>query len=227
MQSLQPFLRTAVFEAMQQQIDLATIKSWERFYRSNFINCLTGFKSVSLIGTVNTNGLPNLAVFSSIVHLGSDPALVGYINRPLAAAHHTIENIKNTGVYTINHIDPSFVQQAHQTSAKYEEGISEFEQVNLLPEFKAGIIAPFVAASHIKYALRLEEIVPITHNNTFLVIGSVTTILIDPVLVQADGFLALEQAGSLASLGADGYYKPERLVRLSYAKPGGPAVEIQ
>ena len=193
---------------MQQHIDVTTINTWERFYRANFINSLTGFKSVSLIGTVNAQGLPNLAVFSSIVHLGSDPALVGYINRPLAAAHHTIENIEATGVYTINHIHPSFVQQAHQTSAKYEAGVNEFEEVQLVPEFKAGIIAPFVTESKIKYALQLEEIVPIKHNNTFLVIGSITSILIDPSLVQQDGFLALEQAGTLASLGADAIISP-------------------
>ncbi len=214
------------FFCMQQHIDVSTVKTWERFYRANFINSLTGFKSVSLIGTVNAQGLPNLAVFSSIVHLGSDPALVGYINRPLAAAHHTIENIEATGVYTINHIHPSFVQQAHQTSAKYEAGVNEFEAVQLEPEFKDGIIAPFVAESKIKYALQLEEIVPIKHNNTFLVIGSITSILIDPSLVQQDGFLALEQAGTLASLGADAYYKPEPLVRLAYAKPGKPVTEI-
>ena len=205
---------------MQQLINKATIKSWERFYRSNFINSLTGFKSVSLIGTADKNGLPNLAVFSSIVHLGSDPALVGFINRPLAAAHHTLENIEATGVYTINHIHPSFVQQAHQTSAKYDTGVNEFETVGLAAEFKGGITAPFVTDSQVKYALRLEEIIPIKQNNTFLVVGSVTLILIDDALVQEDGFLALENAGTLSSLGADAYYKPERLVRLSYAKPG-------
>lgn len=211
---------------MQQHINLDTIKSWERFYRSNFINSLTGFKSVSLIGTANINGLPNLAVFSSIVHLGSDPALVGFINRPLAAAHHTIENIQATGVYTINHIHPAFVQQAHQTSAKYETGVNEFEAVNLAAVYKDGIAAPFVAESNIKYALQLQEIIPIKHNNTFLVIGSVTTILIDPSLIQPDGFLALENAASLASLGADAYYKAAPLVRLSYAKPGKQTEKI-
>jgi flavin reductase (DIM6/NTAB) family NADH-FMN oxidoreductase RutF len=211
---------------MQQHIDSAAIQKWERFYRSNFINSLTGFKSVSLIGTVDTHGLPNLAIFSSIIHMGSNPALVGYINRPLAAAHHTMENIKTTGVYTINHIHASFIQKAHQTSAKYQTGVNEFEAVELAAEYKEGIIAPFVAASNIKYALQLEEIVPIKHNNTFLVIGTVTDILIDPSLIQQDGFLSLENAGSLASLGADAYYQPAPLIRLSYAKPGKKVEEI-
>jgi flavin reductase (DIM6/NTAB) family NADH-FMN oxidoreductase RutF len=110
-----------------QGINISTIKTWERFYRANFINSLTGFKSVSLIGSINTQGQPNLAIFSSIVHLGADPALVGFINRPLAAAPHTIGNIQATKSYTINHVHAGIIQQAHQTSAKYA-----IEQLGLL-----------------------------------------------------------------------------------------------
>jgi hypothetical protein len=117
----------------------SNIESWERFYRANFINSLTGFKSANLIGTVNELGQTNLGIFSSIVHIGSNPPLVGYINRPVKAAPHTLANIEATGVYTINHIHPSFVQQAHQTSAKYETGISEFGEVGLTPEFQENI----------------------------------------------------------------------------------------
>ena len=96
-----------------QQFTPAEWQSWERFYRANFINSLTGFKSASLIGTINAQGVPNLGMFSSMVHIGSDPALIGYINRPLAAAPHTLANIKSNGFYTVNHIHPSFVDKAH------------------------------------------------------------------------------------------------------------------
>ncbi|NCU05821.1 MAG: flavin oxidoreductase, partial [Chitinophagaceae bacterium] len=51
---------------------LSTIQRWERFYRGNFINSLSGFKSASLIATVNKEGSSNLAIFSNIVHLGAD-----------------------------------------------------------------------------------------------------------------------------------------------------------
>jgi hypothetical protein len=89
-------------------ISSSTIETWERFYRANFINSLTGFKSVSLIGTFNQRGQTNLAIFSSVVHLGYDPAPIGFINRPIQAAPHTLANIQATGMYTINHIHPSF-----------------------------------------------------------------------------------------------------------------------
>lgn len=202
-----------------QHFSLTDIKSWERFYRANLINCITGFKSVSLIATVNADGQPNLAVFSSIVHLGSDPALVGYINRPRSAAPHTLSNIESTGIYTINHIHPSFIDKAHASSAKYEAAINEFEITELTPVYRQNIAVPFVQESNIQYALKLVEVLPIKHNNTFLVIGAITDIFIEATTIQQDGFLAIEKAGSVASLGADGYYTTERLARFDYAKP--------
>ena len=199
---------------------ISNIESWERFYRANFINSLTGFKSVNLIGTVNKLGQTNLGIFSSIVHIGSNPPLVGYINRPVKAAPHTLANIKVTGVYTINHVHPSFVQQAHQTSAKYEAGISEFAEVGLTPEFQENIPAPFVKESSIKYALSLQQIIPIELNDTFLVIGKIISIHMDNDIISEDGFLHLDKAASICSNGIDGYYTTELIERYSYAKPG-------
>lgn len=199
---------------------ISDIESWERFYRANFINCLTGFKSINLIGTVSEQGQTNLGIFSSIVHIGSNPPLIGYINRPLKTALHTLANIKATGVYTINHIHPSFLQKAHQTSASYEAGISEFEEVGLTPEFQENIVAPFVNESRVKYALSLQEIIPIQLNDTFLVIGKVIYIKIEEDIVSEDGFLHLDKANSICSNGLDGYYTTELIARYQYAKPG-------
>ena len=142
-----------------QQFTSAEWQSWERFYRANFINSLTGFKSASLIGTMNAQGVPNLGMFSSMVHIGSDPALIGYINRPVAAAPHTLANIKANGFYTVNHIHPNFLAQAHQTSAKYPDEVNEFAEVGLTEEYIAGVQVPFVKESHIKYLVSLKEII--------------------------------------------------------------------
>jgi flavin reductase (DIM6/NTAB) family NADH-FMN oxidoreductase RutF len=196
------------------------IKGWDRFYRSNFINSLSGFKSASLIATVNLQGIPNLAIFSNIVHIGADPALIGFINRPREAAPHTLSNIESTSVYTINHIHHSLIEKAHQTSAKYPEAENEFEKVGLTAEWKENTKAPFVLESKIKYALDLVEIIPIQYNNTSLVIGGITQILVHEDIVGADGFLSIEKAGTVASLGLDGYYSADLLARFAYAKPG-------
>ncbi len=205
----------------------SVIQSWERFYRTNLINSLTGFKSVSLIGTVNRNGQTNLGVFSSIVHMGSDPALIGYINRPRKAAPHTLANIESTGFYTINHIIPSFLEKAHQTSAKYPETVSEFEEVGLTPQYIDNFPAPFVGESLVRYGLTLQEIVPIEINDTFLVIGKIHAIQLENGLVMPDGFIDLHKAATVCSNGIDSYYETKPLGRLSYAKPGlQPALKV-
>lgn len=210
-----------------QQFTPTEWQSWERFYRANFINSLTGFKSASLIGTINAQGVPNLGMFSSMVHIGSDPALIGYINRPVAAAPHTLANIRSNGFYTVNHIHPSFVDKAHQTSAKYPDEVNEFKEVGLTEEYLEGINVPFVKESAIKYLLSLKEIVPITLNDTFLVIGQLEQVLIDPSLqTTADGFLELDQIGSICSNGLDAYYNTTLIERYAYAKPYEPIQKL-
>jgi flavin reductase (DIM6/NTAB) family NADH-FMN oxidoreductase RutF len=210
-----------------QQFTPAEWQSWERFYRANFINSLTGFKSASLIGTINAQGVPNLGLFSSIVHIGSDPALIGYINRPIAAAPHTLANIKANGLYTVNHIHASFLAQAHQTSAKYLDEVNEFTEVGLTEEYIEGIQVPFVKESPIKYVLSLKEILPITLNDTFLVIGQLEQVLMDASLQPTtDGFLHLDQAGSICSNGLDAYYNTTLIDRYAYAKPDMPAEKL-
>lgn len=209
-----------------EHFSISDIKEWERFYRGNFINSLSGFKSASLIGTSSAGGQPNLAIFSNIVHIGADPALIGFINRPLEAAKHTITNIRETKVYSINHIHEVIAAQAHQTSAKYSAAEDEFTATGLTPEYYSCCKAPFVKESRIKYAMELVEIVSIQHNHTFFVIGRVTDVYLDKEYINADGFIAIEKAGSVASLGIDGYYTASPIARYEYAKPGKATREI-
>jgi len=192
--------------------------SFERYYRANLINSLSGFKSVSLIGTINPSNQTNLAIFSNIVHLGADPALVGFVNRPLAAAPHTIANIQSTGFFTINHLNTDIIDAAHQTSAKYPKEVSEFDTCTLTPEYAESFPAPYVKESNVKYGCKLKEIIPITLNNTFFVIGEVEEIHFRDDILTADGFLRIDLADSICSLGIDGYYKTNFIKRLPYAK---------
>jgi flavin reductase (DIM6/NTAB) family NADH-FMN oxidoreductase RutF len=198
------------------------IQSWERFYRGNFINTLSGFKSASLIASLSADGIPNLAIFSNLVHLGADPALIRFINRPRAASPHTLTNIEANGQYTINHIHSSFVAQAHQTSAKYPPDKSEFDTVGLRPLYRPSFPVPFVRESPVQYAMKLVEVVPIQHNQTFLVIGAVQEVWLEEGILQPDGFIDLQAANSVTSLGLDSYYETKKIARFDYAKQDKP-----
>jgi len=203
------------------------IKTMDSRFRVQLINSLSGFKSANLIGTIDDKGQTNLAMFSSVVHLGASPALVGFISRPRTSnqdkvERHTLENIVKTKQYTINQVNEFFWQSAHQTSARYNKTECEFEQTGLTKEFIKHYDAPFVAESPLKYALTLREIVPINLNNTQLVIGEITDILCHEPAIHDDGYIDIESLSTVAISGLDSYHVSQRLSRLSYAKPHKP-----
>lgn len=199
-------------------ITAQTLTEMERRYRANLINSIGGFKSLVLVGTKSLEGRENLALFSSLFHLGADPALCGIIIRPQEIVENTRGNILNTKVYTINHVHPGIYQQAHQCSAKYAAGVSEFEATGLTPIFKEGIEAPFVAESKISFACKMVEEIPIKHNRTTLVIGQIFWMEIPDACLKEDGFIDIEQAGSITCSGLDSYHTTHRINRLPYAK---------
>lgn len=195
-------------------------------YRVHLINCLSGFKSANLIGSINSQGQTNLAMFSSVVHLGASPPLIGFITRPHSVTRHTLENIKQTKQYTINQVSEHFYLGAHQTSARYLREESEFAQTGLSEHYIDGYSAPFVKESALKYVLTLREIMPITLNDTQLVIGEVTDILCDEKAIKIDGYIDIEALNSVSVSGLDSYHLSTRLSRLSYAKTGSFPTKI-
>ena len=82
-------------------------KNFSKVYRLNLINSVTGYKSANLIGSQSLDGKENLAIFSSVIHLGSNPALIGFILRPTTVPRHTYSNIKSTGIFTLNAVTKS------------------------------------------------------------------------------------------------------------------------
>ena len=206
-------------EIKKKSFDKKDIENLDKRFRTAFINSLSGFKSLALIGTKDKNNQTNVAVFNSLIHIGANPALVGFISRPGIVERQTLENIIETGFYTINHVTEDFYKQAHQTSARYPREVSEFDVTGLTTEFKNNFFAPFVAESQVQIEIEFKEQVDLTINNTVLIIGEIQAVYFPADCLFEDGALDLEKAGSLASLGLDGYYKTQRLARLSYAKP--------
>ena len=208
------------------QFNSSDILAMEQRYRAAFINSLGGFKSGVLVGTTNKDGQTNLAVFNSLFHLGANPALCGLIIRPDSVARHTYENMLETGSYTINHINEAIYKRAHQTSARYDREVSEFDATGLTTKYEPGIIAPFVNESHIQFALEFAEKHELEINGTILVIGKIVKVMVPGECIGTDGFIDIERAGTIAVSGLDSYHTTQRLSRLSYAKPGVVISEV-
>ena len=166
----------------------------QKFYRINLINSCTGYKSANLIGSISKDGVENVAVFSSITHLGSNPAMLGYILRPTTVPRNTYKNIKETGIFTVNHIVKDIISEAHHTSAKYSEEISEFDMTELEQEYKKGCKVPFVKGSPVQLTCKYLNEYNINENGTILVVASIEELYFDENLVNDTGFLRLDKA---------------------------------
>jgi flavin reductase (DIM6/NTAB) family NADH-FMN oxidoreductase RutF len=125
----------------------------------------------------------------------------------------------DTKEYTLNYIHATDYQKAHQTSARYEKGISEFEKVGFQEAYDPNFHAPFVANAVVKIAMQFEQSIPITLNGTVLIIGSIKQVELDASLVGADGYVDLADAEILISQGLDAYFMAQSIGRLPYAKP--------
>lgn len=195
------------------------IQEFEHLYKINLVNSLSGYKSANLIGTLSKEGKENVAIFSSVVHLGSSPAVLGFILRPTTVPRDTYKNIKETGFYTINHIAKSFIEDAHHTSAKYDSEISEFDVTDLESNYLKDFKAPFVKQSPIKIAMKYLEEYYIKANDVLMIVGEIQSVNIDGDLIQKDGFIDLSKGNIAAINGLDGYAIPKLETRQTYQRP--------
>lgn len=191
----------------------------DKRYRTQLINSMPGIKALQMVGTCDAEGQENLAVFNSVFHVGANPPFLGMIVRPDSVDRHTWQNIQASGSYTMNAVGGNFYRKAHQTSARYEKSQSEFDAVGLTAVYRQGVKAPFVQESAIKIGLELQEFHRIECNGTLLVVGKVVYVELNEELLFEDGAVDLVKAGSVGSVGLDGYVSAEWLDRLSYAKP--------
>jgi flavin reductase (DIM6/NTAB) family NADH-FMN oxidoreductase RutF len=199
-------------------LDKSYFETLSKVPRLNLINSCMGYKSANLIGTVSKDGVTNLAVFSSITHLGSDPALLGFILRPTTVPRHTYSNLRELGYFSVNAISESFIRSAHQTSANYPREVSEFEATGITVEWKQGASVPFVDQSPVQLLCKYLNEYTIHENGTLHVIASIEKIYVKESMLSDDYWIQLDKGGVVSINGLDGYAKTELLERLPYAR---------
>ena len=195
------------------------IQNLEKIFKINLINSCSGFKSANLLGSISEEGVTNVAVFSSVTHLGSKPPTLGFILRPTTVPRDTYKNIKDLGVFTINHIHEGIIVDAHHTSAKYPKEVSEFDMTGLEEEFKGAFKAPFVKGAPVQMSMKFIEEVYVPSNDVMLIVSQIQELYIDDALLQEDGLINLSKGNIAAINGLDTYAIPQFNKQLSYQRP--------
>ena len=188
--------------------------------RLNIINSITGIKPANLISTIDERNRHNLAIFSSVVHLGSNPALIGFILRPQEKIRrHTYENILENGYYTINHLPNHKTLEGHYTSAKFDKETSEYDVCHFTPEFQHDFPVPYVKESFLKMGLKHVESIPIKYNGTLMIVGKILQVYVAKSSLSEEGYINLEEAKSVGISGLNTYYDLKKIASYPYARP--------
>jgi flavin reductase (DIM6/NTAB) family NADH-FMN oxidoreductase RutF len=199
--------------------DKEEFKSLKHLHKVNLINSATGYKSANLIGTKSNEDISNLAIFSSVTHFGSAPAIYGFIMRPTTVRRNTYDNIKETGVFTLNPVFEEKIIDAHHTSAKYPKEVSEFDKTTFEEEYKENWEAPFVKNAPLQIAMKFSEEIHIKANGTILILASVEKIYVREEMVSEDYFINLSKGNIATVNGLDGYAIPKEVNRFPYQRP--------
>lgn len=203
------------------------IAGMEQRYRTTFINALSGFHPVVLVGSRSVSGKSHLATFNSLVHIGANPPLFGLINRPDTVKRQTLSNIRETGIYSINYLSTEHIGAIHRAAARFDDEANKFSEAGLTEYALPGSELPYVREAAIKIGMRCENIIPIPANGTWLIVGSVTTIDIRNEIIAPDGFVRMHEEQIAACAGLDAYYSTSLINRFAYPKPGQPAIPIE
>ena len=196
-----------------------SIQQLEKFNRINLMNSITGISPANLIGTISKDSIENLAIFSSVVHLGSNPPLMGFILRPTKKNRRdTYENIIETNKFTINHINSDMVERSHYTSVKFDKNESEFQKCRLTAEYLNNFQAPYVKESYAKVGLELEDIQSIKSNGCRLIIGRVERLYVPDSAIYKNGNIQLDLSNSIGVGGLNTYYSLDKIAEYPYAR---------
>ena len=199
--------------------EVKRIENMDRVKWSNLINSITGISPANLIGTRSNDLIENLSIFNSVVHIGSNPPLIGFILRPTKnISRDTYENIIETNKFTINHINSDIIQNSHYTSAKFKKNESEFMKCKLTPEYLNSFQAPYVKESYVKIGLSLEDIQLIKSNGCRLIIGRIEHLYAPNNAIYENGNIQLELLNSIGVNGLNTYYSLNKIAEYPYAR---------
>jgi flavin reductase (DIM6/NTAB) family NADH-FMN oxidoreductase RutF len=199
------------------------IQGMDRIKRLNLINSISGISPANLVGTISNDLTENLAIISSVVNIGSNPPLIGFILRPTKKTRRdTYENIFETNQFTINHIHSDMIKKSHYTSAKFKKNESEFKKCQLTPEYLNSFQAPYVKESYVKIGLNLEDIHLIKSNGCRLIVGCIEHIYVPENAIHKNGNIQLELLNSIGVGGLNTYYSLNKITQYSYARVEDP-----
>ena len=109
------------------------------------------------IGTISKEGKTNLAIFSSVIHVGANPPALGFLMRPISVERHTYTNIKETVTLLLITLIKKYLNKLIKHLQDMIKIFLSLMLADSLLNIRNIIKAPYVKESKIKIGLKFVE----------------------------------------------------------------------
>jgi flavin reductase (DIM6/NTAB) family NADH-FMN oxidoreductase RutF len=201
------------------QLDLNTLDPQDAY--KLLIGCVVP-RPIAWVGTVDPQGVYNLAPFSFFNAIGASPPALCVSFSTTAqrdGLKDSLRNVLATGEFTVNIVSEELAEAMNITAVDFPPEIDEFAAAGLTPLPGQTVRAPRVGEAPICFECRMLTSVPVGTGplSATLVIGTVTLMHARDDLVNERRHISLERLRPIARLaGADYAY-----VRETFAMPRG------
>jgi flavin reductase (DIM6/NTAB) family NADH-FMN oxidoreductase RutF len=170
-------------------------------------NAIIAPRPIGWISTTGADGSVNLAPYSFFNAFNYHPPLIGFSS---VTAKHTLRNAQETGEFVWNLATRRLAEQMNATCSPCAYGTDEFTLAGLTPVPSRLVAPPRVGESPVHFECKVSDIIHLKGYrgdpaNTWLVIGEVIGVHIDPTLLR-DGVFDTFGAGIIMRAGGPTAY---------------------
>ena len=124
-------------------------------------------RPIALVGSLDENGISNLAPFSFFNAFGANPPIIGFspaLSGRTGLPKDTLLNIKETEEFTVSIVNSSIVEQISLSSCEFDKNIDEFVKTGLTKYKSENIGAYGVQESNFIMECKLHDIISLGEN---------------------------------------------------------------
>ncbi|PHI20107.1 flavin reductase [Lewinellaceae bacterium SD302] len=181
-------------------------------------------RPIAFVSTVDAAGQVNLSPYSFFNIFGSNPATL--IFSPARRVRdnttkHTLQNIQETMVCTVNIVDYPMVEQMSLASTEYEKGVNEFVKAGLTQLPSELIDAPRVGESPLAMECRVQQIIETGDEGGAgnLVIAEVINVHLREDACGENGLLDVDKLDLVGRMGGSYYVRASGEALFEIPKP--------
>ena len=175
-------------------------------------------RPIGWIGTVDREGVCNLAPYSFFNGFNYHPPIIGFSS---TSWKDTVQNVKDTGEFVWNLATMGLAKHMNATAAHVAPDVSEFQIAGLTAAPSKLVNVPRVAESPVAFECKLTEIIQLKNKEgesvkAWLTMGEVVAVHIDKAMIQ-DGVYITALAKPIVRAGRRGDYftvKPEDMFEM-------------